>query len=407
MRVEKHDMADAARYKTALDRVFAYGKQQEYAGYSKFDALNSPLLNTLSFGVSPVKWAYAQAVYRFPVNIRPLLGVRKGINPKAVGLFALAYLTAAQAVPERADAYIAEARWLLDWLDSHRAEGWHGASCGYNYVWPNLRFTAPANFPNLVVTGNVMIAFLTAYELLGEQRYLDTARSSIDFILHDLTTVIDTAEDRAISYVPGSSWIVLNNQGLAAVLMAWTAKHTGESELKALAQRHVQFLVKQQTTTGAWFYAYPPESSPVTHDNYHTGNVLDWLLYYKLHSGDNQFKPAYERGLAFYRENLFTPDNAPKHRHNVVYPHDVHSAAQGAITFARAAMHHDPRWLPDAERFLTWGLDNFSAGDGGFYYQKGRLGTNKTRLMHWNEGLMAVSLAHILRARQILAPEVR
>lgn len=388
------------RYQNALKRVFTYAQQQGYSGYSKFDAMNSPLLNTLSFGISPLQWAVTQAVYRFPVNIRPLFGVKQGINPKAMGLFALGYLTAARTMTEQREAYLTEARKLLSWLETNKADGYHGMSCGYNYIWPNLRFTAPANFPNLVVTGNVIIAFLTAFEQLGEQRYLDVARSSIDFILNDLNTLIDTETDRAISYIPGSKWIVLNNQGLAAVLMAWVAKHTGENNLRALAKRHINFLVKQQTDYGAWYYAYPSDSSPVTHDNYHTGNVLDWLLYYRLFTGDDSYMSAYQRGLEFYRDNLFSADGAPKHRHNVVFPRDIHSAAQGGTTFSRAALHFDPAYAAYAQRSVDWALNEMQAPDGGFYYMQGRWTTNKTRLMHWNEGLMSVGLAHTMLAMQ-------
>jgi rhamnogalacturonyl hydrolase YesR len=395
-------MADPTRYRRALDQALNYAKTRGYAGYSKFDALNSPLLDKLSFNINPLRWAYAQAVYRFPLNIRPLLQVKPGINPKAMGLFALARLLAAQVEPENKDVHEQEAREILSWLENNRAQGYHGMCCGYNYIWPNLRFYAPANSPNLVVTGNVIIAFLTAYEQLGDAKYLEIARSSVDFILNDLNTIIDTPTERAISYIPNSSWIVLNNQGLAAVIMAWVAKHTGENHLLEMARRHIQFLANQETDYGAWYYAYPPESSPVTHDNYHTGNVLDWLLYYRLHTGDETFMPAYARGLEFYRQNLFMPDGMPKHRHNVIYPSDIHSAAQGAVTFSRAAMHFKPEYLSDAERTLNWALDNMQAPDGGFYYMKSHYWTNKTRLMHWNEGLMSVGLGHVLLAQQKL-----
>lgn len=396
-------MTDSIRYITALRDVLAYGKAQGYAGYSKFDAMNSTLLQTLSLNSNILKWSMAQAVYRSPINVRPLLGVQKGINPKAMGLFALGNLLAAQTDEERAEAYIGEARTILQWLIDNRAQGYSGMSCGYNYIWPNLRFTAPKNFPNLVVTGNVIIAFLTAYEQLGDQVYLDTARSSIDFILNDLNTLLDNDSERAISYVPDSHWIVLNNQGLAAVLMAWVAKHTGEDQLRELAQRHIQFLVNQKTDYGAWYYAYPPDSSPVTHDNYHTGNVLDWLLYYARFTGDDRFMGAYKEGLDFYRDNLFVPETfMPKHRHNVTYPADIHSAAQGGVTFARAALYFDPAYLQYAERSVTWALENMRARDGGFYYKKGRTGINRTRLMHWNEGLMSVALGHVLLAEKKL-----
>lgn len=390
-------------YSRTLADVLTYGKTQGYAGYSKYDAMNSPFLRAISLNISPLQWAMTQAVYRFPLNIRPMLGVKKGINPKAVGLFALGYLLASETDDENREAYIQEAESLLQWLQDNRAEGYSGMSCGYNYIWPNLRFTAAENFPNLVVTGNVIIAFLTAYEMLGKEVYLETARSSVDFILKDLNTLIETDTERAISYIPNSSWIVLNNQGLAAVLMAWIGKHTGEQDLLDKAKKHIQFVVNQKTDYGAWYYAYPPESSPVTHDNYHTGNVLDWMLLYGLHSGDQDYIGVYEEGLRFYRENLFLPDGAPKHRHNVKFPHDIHSAAQGTITFSRAALHFDPKYAKDAEWVLDWALNNMRADDGGFYYMKGRVGINHTRLLHWNEALMSVGLGHMLKVRKQLA----
>lgn len=398
-------MNDLSREQAALARVLAYAEARDYAGFSKFDALNSPLLNALSLNFNPLRWAIAQAVYRFPLNVRPLLGVRQGRNPKGIGLFALAYLLQAQDDPPHAESHINKARALLDWLEAHQAAGYHGACWGYNHPWPNFRFSAPANFPNLVVTGNIVIALLTAYEQLGEERYLAIARSSLEFIRRDLNTLRDTATERAISYIPGSHWIVLNNQGLAATLLAWMARHTGEDDLREMARRHIHFLAAQQTDEGAWFYAYPPESSPVTHDNYHTGNVLDWLLLYGVYSGDETYRPAFARGLDFYRERLFLPDGAPKHRHNRTYPHDIHGSAQGAITFARAALHHDPACLADARRILTWALDHMQAPDGHYYYQRGRFWINTTPLMRWNQGWMAAALAYIIRVSHVLTAQ--
>jgi hypothetical protein len=234
--------------------------------------------------------------------------------------------------------------------------------------------------------------------MLGDKAYLDTARSSIEFVLHDLNTLVDTEAHRAISYIPGSEWIVLNNQGLAGVLLAWVGKHTGEQELTSLARRHLAFLAAQKTDYHAWYYAHPASSSPVTHDNYHTGNVLDWLLLYRVITGDDQFERAFADGLAFYRDNLFSGDGAPKNRHNTHYPYDIHGSAQGAITFARAAMHGYPEYLEHAHRALAWALANMRAADGHFYYQRRRLMTNRTSLMRWNQAWMAVALAMTLQA---------
>lgn len=397
--------SDRASLRTALHRVLAYAEHRDYAGYSKFDALNSKLLNALSLGINPLRWAMAQAVYRFPVNLRPMLGVQIGRNPKGIGLFASTYLHCAVLAPDVADDYHDKARALLTWLSGNTADGYHGACWGYNHPWPNFRFNAPSNFPNLVVTGNAIIAFLHAYERLGDPAYLEIARSSIDFILNDLNTLRDSDTERAISYIPGSQWIVLNNQGLAAVMMAWVAKHTGEQELRDMAYRHVNFLVAQQTDYGAWYYAYPANSSPVTHDNYHTGNVLDWLLLYRVFTGDNTFESAYQRGLAFYRDHLFLANGAPKHRHNVCYPHDIHGAAQGAITFSRAVMHGYPDYQESAEQALHWALTHMQAEDGHFYYMRHRFMRNRTSLMRWNQAWMALALSTTLLAADGSASE--
>ncbi len=386
-------------YPQALDDVLRYAHERDYAGYSKFDALNSPLLRAATLGIGPLQWACSQAVYRFPINLRPLLGVRTGRNPKGIGLFALAYLYRSRVVSESAKESIERARELLDWLAEHPSTGYHGACWGYNHPWPNFRFSVPSYTPNLVVTGNVVIALLEGYEQLGDRRYLELARSSLEFILRDLNTLIDTPEDRAISYVPGSQWIVLNNQGLAAVLMAWCAKLTGEAQLREMARRHIHFLAAQQTDEGAWFYAYPPKSSPVTHDNYHTGNVLDWLLLYEQLTGDDSFHAPFVRGLKFYRDRLFLDDGAPKHRHNRVYPHDIHGSAQGTITFARAAMHGLPEFLSLGETTLQWAMKHLRAPDGHYYYQRGRFHTNRTSLMRWNQSWMALALAFFMLAR--------
>ena len=46
--------------------------------------------------------------------------------------------------------------------------------------------------------------------------------------------------------------------------------------------RLVRYVVSKQTDEGAWFYAEPPSASHITHDNYHTGFILDAILVYGL-----------------------------------------------------------------------------------------------------------------------------
>jgi len=76
------------------DALFAYCESENFAGYDPFDGLNSRI-----FQASPLKYfslarlAWLQAVKRSAKNLRPVLKVEKGINPKGLALFALAELS--------------------------------------------------------------------------------------------------------------------------------------------------------------------------------------------------------------------------------------------------------------------------------------------------------------------------
>ena len=75
------------------ERLFAYCKAEDFAGYDPFDGLNSRL-----FQYTPIKHsrlariAWLQMIKRVAYNLRPILRVEKGVNPKGLALFALAEL---------------------------------------------------------------------------------------------------------------------------------------------------------------------------------------------------------------------------------------------------------------------------------------------------------------------------
>ncbi len=72
-------------------RSLRWAHDRDFTGYSKFDALNSPLLRLISQKSRFLRAGFVFGISRSPVNIRPLLFVRKKQNPKGLGLFARAY----------------------------------------------------------------------------------------------------------------------------------------------------------------------------------------------------------------------------------------------------------------------------------------------------------------------------
>jgi len=368
-------------FEKALERVLSWSRSKEYTGFSKFDAFNSPILKALSFNNPYIRMVVSPLWARSPINLRPLFLTRPDKNPKGIGLFALSYLRRYKIFNDNKD--MDEALKLLGWLEENSLKGYSGYCWGYDHDWQNLHFYVPKFSPNIVVTGNIAYAFIEAYETTGEKRFLDIAISVTDFMLNDLLTPFENDEMRNIGYVPDSNWAVLNINGLAAAIFIKVWKHSKEEKLRSEADKLVAFLVDKQTDYGAWHYAWPAGTSNVKHDNYHTGNVLDWIMDYTTVSNDKRFMKNLEKGMDFYQEFLFEVDGAPKWRSDRGKPYDVHGAAQSIITFTKAGLELNEKYLDHAEKVAGWTVNNLQAPEGYFYYQKGRFITKKYTLMRW------------------------
>ena len=303
-----------------------------------------------------------------------------------------------------ADADAVEARELLDWLVDHPSPlmegspsggGLPGLAWGYPYPWQDVGFFAPRGFPNRVVTSFVGQALLDGYETLGEERYVKAASDVVRFLLEAPKTLFEDDGHRCVSYVPDESvsWIVMDVSALAGALTARLGALTEDQGLIDEGGRLVRYVVSKQTDDGAWFYAEPPSASHITHDNYHTGFILDAILQYGEAAQSEEFAPAYRRGVDFYERRLFEPDGAARYMSDRRWPVDIHGCAQGVITFS-LRQRSQGEGGDTARRVLDWTLANmWDARSGWFYYQNRRGFRTKIRELRWCQGWMSWALA--------------
>ena len=378
-----------------LDRVLQTARSVSYEGYSKHDGLNSPLLARLADGSRLRRLGAIQVVTRSPVDIRPLVGVRKARNAKGLSLFSRALLARHRMTGSADDAR--EARGLLDWLIGHPAR-FDGLCWGYPYDWQDVGFFAPRDFPNRVVTSFVGQALLDGYETLHDDRYLEAATQAVRFLLQAPKTLFEDDDRRCVSYVPDRSvdWIVMDVSALAGALAARLGATSGDGGLIREGGRLVRYVVSKQTGDGAWFYADPPSASHITHDNYHTGFILDAILQYGLSAASDEFDSAYRRGTEFYAERLFERSGAARFMSDRRYPIDIHGCAQGIITFSLQQRHMGTGAVT-ATRVLEWTLANmWDPGSGWFYYQRRRGYRTRIRELRWCQAWMSWALAGYL-----------
>ena len=383
-------MEDITRYQKVLENVLAAAAQRDYAGYSKFDALNSPVLERLSFRCQWGRLFWIQAVKAFPLNMRPLLGVQKSRNPKGIALFARAYLFLYQFTRRR--SFLTHAEELLEWLADNPSPGYENLCWGYNFIWQSPLFLQERFEPNVVVTVFVGEAFIHAYRVTGDRKYLDSATSVARFILENVPVLYDDPEEMAIAYVLRKvSAVVLNNNVLAGAFLVKLWNETRNPEMLSVATRLLSFTVNRRTDYYAWYYTYPRQMSPLRHDNYHTGGILDGLLEYWEEAGDDRFMDVYWKGLKYYSGSLFEKDGAPRWMNDRRYPHDIHGSAQGIITFSKAGLYR-PEYLDQSKKIIEWTVKHlYRAKMNDFVYRKGRF-------IRWNYSLMRWCNAWMSRA---------
>ncbi len=381
-------------FQPVYEDLFEWCRHRDFAGHDPFDALNSRL-----FQATPLKrfagarLVWTQLLKRSPLNLRAVALVPSGKNAKAIALFTLAALSTHRHL--KTDETAAETRSLLNELLRLQVNGYRGAAWGYNFDWQSRHFFAPKNTPMIVPTAFAARALIEAYESFGDDRYLQTARSSCDFILEDLKRTVSSADESCFSYSPLDHTRVFNASLLAAETLATVGRLTGETDMLEIALNALRYVVRQQRSDGSWAYGGGENQEWV--DNFHTAYLLISLkrILKSSNQADVEFGEALKRGYQFWREGFFLADGWPKYYHDTLYPVDAHAAATAIVALVEL-QEMDRGALPLAEQIVGWILRNLRDASGYFYYQRRRFFTIHTPFMRWTEAWMTYALARLL-----------
>jgi len=367
---------DARIAKAHLQQLRAFVENAEFSGYDPYDALNSPLLNVLGARSRWMRLVCTQLARRSPMNLRRVLGVKKGHNPKGIGLFLWGY-TRLYATEGRLE-YRERIEYLLDLLEKSKSPGYSGNCWGYNFGWQNWKTWTPPFTPTIVNSAFIGHALLDTYLRNGVNRALEMALDIKDFICHDLAR--HEEQDRlCFSYTPLSELYVHNANLLGASLLIRLHRVCGGAALEALALASLRYSLQYQRHDGAWYYGQMHRMDYV--DSFHTGFNLQALQYFIREGYGQLCRPHYELGLKYYVDHFFLPGGAAKYYDDRTFPIDIHSPCQAIIVLAGAGRHHAAL----AADILRWMLRNMWSSKGYFYFRKGRFLTNKICYMRWSQ----------------------
>jgi hypothetical protein len=374
----------------SLQRVMRWVEGHGYRGYEPFDGLSS-WARPLAMGNEFAERLLMQAIRQSPLNLRPLMGVSQKDSTKGRGYMAHGYLALYRATEK--SEYLDKAIRCLEWLDTHKVARFkhHSWSNHFDFVSRGGGYTK--DDPIIVWTALIGHAYIEAFEITRDERFLRIAGSACEWI-RELPRET-TASGDCISYLAHVQSSIHNANMLGASLLARTARHNQVDEYFRIARSAMEYSCSRQLPDGAWWYAEAPKYHWI--DNFHTGYNLDSLRTYIESSGDDEFSGNLTRGLTFYKAHFFEPDGCPRYYHSRTYPIDIQCAAQAIETLAAFA-GRDEECLKLSARVAAWTIANMQDRRGHFYYRKYPLMTARTPMLHWGQGTMFKGLATLLLA---------
>jgi hypothetical protein len=103
----------------SIGRLQGWLEKNDYRGYDTFDGLNSKFVRPLTFNNNFLRTVLQQGVCRFPLNLRPLLGISKSHSTKGMGFLARGYMRLHDATGD--PAWREKAEFALQWLQEHQS----------------------------------------------------------------------------------------------------------------------------------------------------------------------------------------------------------------------------------------------------------------------------------------------
>nr|HPM10592.1 hypothetical protein [Paludibacter sp.] len=168
--------------KESLRKLIEYVECQQYKGYDPYDTLNS-WFPFHWFG----KWGppiVTQIQKRNPINLRPIMGIKKGVNPKAMGVFLKAYSLLYKKNGDR--TYREKADYFFNWLKQNSSKGYSGHCWGSNFHWANPGRYLQAYIPSVVVTSFVVDGIYSYYKATGNIEAVELIKSAAKYIVNDI-----------------------------------------------------------------------------------------------------------------------------------------------------------------------------------------------------------------------------
>ena len=387
------------KIKESLLKLEKYVSNNDYSGIDPYDALNSKKL--LKINNKLLRVMITQFFVYSPIDFRSFFNIKPDKNPKAIGLFLSSYCSLYRIGLINKNDFEDITSRLVDYLLKNKSKGYSGYCWGFNFNWQDISRFAKKRLPTIVVTSYVGNSFLDSYEITGEKKYKNIAKSICGFILEDLN-ITKTEEGVCFSYTPIDEHIVHNANCLGAAFISRVYNITKDKKLLDYSKKAFDFSLSCQKDDGSWPFSMNVLNKKERKQlDFHQGFILESLSNFikYVKPDDQKYKKALLKGSEFYFNHQFDQEGRSYWRLPFRCPIDIHHQAQGIITGCKLyETFHDKYYLNLSEKIAKWTMTNMQEESGYFHYQKWPFLINKIPYMRWGQAWMMLSLTILLEA---------
>lgn len=378
----------AKHIEDALIKLREYIEQENFKGYDPIDIFDSFL--PIRFLPTFFKAAISQLHMRNPLNLRPLLGIKKEYNPMALGVLLKAY--SLQYDADRSDETLVTMRSLFGLLADSRSIGFAGSCWGNNFAWAGRDGVVPKNYPNLVTTCKVADGIFEFYKETKNEKALEVLLGIQAFILKEIPRM-ETAYGICFSYTALKKEACYNANMLAAEILIKIYSLTKEADALKSAEAAVAFTMFHQHADGHWNYSIDLDTGNERRQiDFHQGYILCSLAAFQQYSGKKDvYSEQLKRGIEFYKGKQFFKNGRSKWRFPKIFPIETHHHATGIITFSEMSFL-DRSYLDFAAKIADYTMNTLMSKKGYFYFRVYKYHKIKISYMRWSQSFMFLAL---------------
>lgn len=383
-----------------VNELVEHMEGNDLLGYDPYDFYLSPIAKYL-----PKSILFLHFFKFFPINIRPMLGIKKGMVTKVYALMMDSYLNLYELYED--EAYLCKAKSLdkkmvdAAVVDTNEELGW-----GRNYPFKTGGEIHDNKRPLVYLNARLGQAMVHLYDATNDERILKDLKRVVVNIIRT-GRILQHEGWKFIGYSPDKNARLTFNASMVAVetILKYMDRakldtvYVDQYEMKSTCYDIIRTMIHYQQSDGSWTYGYSSSGAIFEQKDFHQGFVIDSLYEVIPLISDTSLrekaKGAYEKGYQYLKNVQISTKGEFFWRYPKKYPIDIHNQAQGILSLIRNTEDKDDEKL---NTILEYTLSTFWIPQRKcFAYQKWSLVRNKISYVRWCNAWMLYAMTECLK----------